>query len=87
MPPAGYAYANVIDGLSAGDTMPPEWRFMTSLDIWRGMQKGQVRPSINIKLVKSMLYRRKYCPGKRYDDDRAANNGVSKLLFDDDTQL
>ena len=77
----------VNDGLSAGDTMPPEWRCMTCIDVWRGNQKGQVRPSIDIKLVRQMLERRGYCPERRYNDDRAANNGVSKLLLDEYRQL
>ena len=66
-----------------GDKMPPEWRLMTCVEVWRGMQKDEKRPAIDIKKVRKMLEKRNYCPEKRFNDDREATNGVPKCLLNE----
>ena len=67
--------------ICAGDQMPEDWDWIEFKDIWRGMQKGEKRPAIDLFLVKQMLEFKDRSAEIRYGQDREANGGGASLFL------
>ena len=66
--------------ICAGDQVPEDWDWIDYNDVWRGMQKGEKRPAIDLFLVKQMLEFKDRSAEIRYGQDREANGGGASFF-------